>query len=328
MGGRLIKYSVIIMAIALLHGCDNSKDHRASDEVKFVYDDVKMVDVRLKLARQMSPKIDDSAAAALKRELIENFRDKVVQDGAIRLYAKENGIDIPAENVSNFLVRICGGEKKYRSFFEKLTDEERHIAYQLVEADCLFTAVREKVLKEAQISVEGDEVDFHVKKIQSYNEMASATNALIYAQATNCWNRITSGELTFFEAAKQYDQSNLSEDEQYYWGDFPLNALTEDVGLVTQLTNMKKGEVTPPVEADNALLIVYFDGITQNEKQSDVLAPEAYYQLRRIVFRLPVLYDEPTPEVVEKELLKLKTSEYFNDFLTSLCSRFKSIGSN
>lgn len=281
----------------------------------------KTIDVRVKLACRMQPKMDERQIRRLRADLRKNGIEKYKQDYVIRAYARENDISLASTEVSNQFEKLLGGKKRAEGFRRTLTEEEREIADDLVEADLLFAEVKRQVLAKADISIAEDELAANMKKIMDYNRMAAATNALVYAQASNCWRRIVSGELSFLEAAKRYDQSGEDSDERIYWGEFPLSALSADAELCARLIKMKPGEITPPIEADNALLVVQLDGIVQNEKPGETLRPEAYYQLNRIFFKLPLLYDQPTEDELRTEMKKMKSRKVLEDFLAAQRSR-------
>ena len=122
----------------------------------------------------------------------------------------------------------------------------------------------------------------------------SLTNALVFAKATNVWEKLKAGA-DFKQMAKQFSDVPKEAEEGGEWGTLGLQQLEPDEDLVNWAQKLQPGEFSPPIDGDNGLMILKMDS-----KQGDD------YALSRIYFRLPMFQQE----VSEEELLKLKRQQH------------------
>jgi hypothetical protein len=147
-------------------------------------------------------------------------------------------------------------------------------------------------------------------RIKWDNEIAEATNALVYATASNVYSRIQSGE-DFLELAKKYDELPVHGGPGE-WGRITASWYSDDVEFLKLLKNTPEGGITPPIEADEGLLIVKVlskKTIEENEEQKDI------YDLQRIYFRLPIFYKEEGDEEIKKNIHKAKCQKLAREII-------------
>jgi len=317
-------------AVALLIiGCDNcgekvgGEDAIVCGKIRFSRRTAEdLVEAKVLLTSALMPKSSAKQLAEMRTFISSNVVVKLKQDFVVSNYLKEANMAVEDAAIDKQLQKIFRSKKAMMAFLDGQSAANKAYIRSLVRADLAFEMVRTQVVDKANVSIPAEKVRDVVSRITAYNRVALATNALVYAQASNCWQEIKSGKLTFAAASLKYDKTPDRSADRHYWGEFPLRALAEDVRLCSLLPNMKPGDVTPPVEADNGLAVVQLIDVTQNEMAGQNLSPEAYYRLNKIFFELPIVYDTPTDDNVRAELLKKEQAHAFAEFMRNQYRRF------
>ena len=151
-----------------------------------------------------------------------------------------------------------------------------------------------------------------LKEIADYNARAEATNAVVFARATNVWQKIVGKEITFEDAAKAY-----SEDAYlaygYEWGLFTREQLSDEAEVLKLLPTLKVGDVTPPVESDGGLAILRMDASDDPDNVA----------FSRVFFRLPMFYTQETPAEARTALKEELSRELISETLKDVASKLK-----
>lgn len=147
-------------------------------------------------------------------------------------------------------------------------------------------------------------------RIKWSNEISEATNALVYATASNVYARIKKGE-DFFQLAKEFDQLPVHGDPGE-WGRITASWYSDDAAFLKLLKETPIGGITPPVEADEGLLIVKVLSKKSLEKDGN---KEDYYDLQRIYFKLPIFYKEESYEDTKKNIHKAKCEKLAREII-------------
>ena len=155
-------------------------------------------------------------------------------------------------------------------------------------------------------------VQKRLKEIADYNARAEATNAVVFARATNVWQKIVGKEITFEDAAKAY-----SEDAYlaygYEWGLFTREQLSDEAEVLKLLPTLKVGDVTPPVESDGGLAILRMDASDDPDNVA----------FSRVFFRLPMFYTQETPAEARTALKEELSRELISETLKDVASKLK-----
>lgn len=134
------------------------------------------------------------------------------------------------------------------------------------------------------------------------------------AKAQKAYERLISGE-SFDTVA---GESELADEDEGIgaWGDFSISEFAQLCPeLVGQVSQLKVGEFTKPVECADAIYIVELkEKVGSGEISAVRLEPERL-TLRRIVFRLPVMYEPGTREEIREGLRDEKRSDYQKNVL-------------
>ena len=174
-----------------------------------------------------------------------------------------------------------------------------------------YATVTNAILTANPVVVTEPMVQKRLKEIADYNARAEATNAVVFARATNVWQKIAGKEITFEDAAKTY-----SEDAYLAygceWGLFTREQLSDEAEVLKLLPTLKVGDVTPPVESDGGLAILRMDASDDPDNVA----------FSRVFFRLPMFYTQETPAearaALKEELARERISETLKDMASKL----------
>ena len=175
-----------------------------------------------------------------------------------------------------------------------------------------YATVTNAILAANPVVVTEPMVQKRLKEIADYNARAEATNAVVFARATNVWQKIVGKEITFEDAAKAY-----SEDAYLAygceWGLFTREQLSDEAEVLKLLPTLKVGDVTPPVESDGGLAILRMDASDDPDNVA----------FSRVFFRLPMFYTQETPAEARTALKEELSRELISETLKDVASKLK-----
>lgn len=274
--------------------------------------------LRAALARISSPNI--SAEAKLEESYLPRILASIPygfpRDCAIAAFAEENGIAATDGDVETMRKNAMQGAGQdfisWGAFERKLSAEERKTLDDRVKIEALTEAVRRWHAANNPAQVTDEELAEFRRRQKEYNAMAAATNDLTFAQATNVWNEIMGG-LAFEDAANKYS-TDENETEDGEWGDFRLDFFNDEPELKALVATLRPGDITPPVEGDNGLMILRLD-----DKREE--GGQAQYSLSRVFFHLPEFYPELDDETFAKEIRAARQNRVFEEFIGELTKK-------
>ena len=175
-----------------------------------------------------------------------------------------------------------------------------------------YATVTNAILAANPVVVTEPMIQKRLKEIADYNARAEATNAVVFARATNVWQKIVGKEITFEDAAKAY-----SEDAYLAygceWGLFTREQLSDEAEVLKLLPTLKVGDVTPPVESDGGLAILRMDASDDPDNVA----------FSRVFFRLPMFYTQETPAEARTALKEELSRELISETLKDVASKLK-----
>lgn len=175
-----------------------------------------------------------------------------------------------------------------------------------------YATATNDILKTHPVVVTDGQVRARLQEIADYNVRARATNAVVFAQATNVWRQIADKRISFEDAAKKYSEDAYIADG-CEWGLFTRDQLSDETELLKALPSLKVGDVTPPIESDGGLAILRMD-------ESDT--PENV-ALSRVFFRLPMYFTEESPAEARAELMGRLERERISETLKGIAKKLK-----
>lgn len=240
---------------------------------------------------------------------------------AVRKYVEENQLEASSNVIAKVrkdFARRYGIKSKKLKRWHTIDDLKYMLkgnAYRVdeeLDARIDYVVATNAILKARPIVVTDEDVQKRIQSIKDYNARAVATNAVVWAKATNVWNEVMANTNQFEELAKKY-----SEDEYISsgceWGMFTRDLLSDEVALGVYLPTMKVGDITPPIESDGGLAIVRMDESDDPKNLS----------FSRIFFRLPMFYDEETADEARQNLIETRTKDEIGETLKEYAAKLK-----
>ena len=206
---------------------------------------------------------------------------------------------------------------------KKFTAEELATAQERIEAEALARTAKTHWLERNKSPLDEKEAKQIAKRFKEYNERCAAANTATFALASNICERVESGE-DFAELARQYDQDE-SRLPDGTWGEYTAEDFRDEPELLRISRSFKPGCVTPPVEADNGLMIARVDKIedpsANPEEDGYIPSAEAVFSLSRIFLRLPEFIEEADFDTLKREAQKAKDNAAFAKFIRERASK-------
>lgn len=220
-----------------------------------------------------------------------------VEDRVLEDYAAKNGLEVSLSQLKQFQ---NGALRNFGAKGDKYADlvalEGMNVGFweDQVRADALRHVVERHWAKLYPTNLPPTYADDMIAKMEARNRAMSVTNALVYAKATNVWEKLKSGA-DFVKMVKEHSEIKEEVEDDGEWAVVDDKFLSDDPKLLRTLRAMRPGEFSPPVEGDNGLMIVRLD----RYEPDDGLA------VSRIFFHLPLfLTPAPKDEIVKAALTK------------------------
>lgn len=270
----------------------------------------KIVNLRAKIVKMTIPQVQQGNAvnvSAVRMPLLAQLRETYRMQTALLNWAEEKSIKPSKEDIEKFQQGFLRGCKHFGSDFSKFvkknfTEEEAHTINERVHIEAICDKAKRYYIENNADKIDKVDVDAFVKRVEKYNQMAAATNALVWAHATNLWLQVKGGA-DFGDLSDQY-----SEDEGHTtggsWGVFRYEDLANDGNLAKTVAALEVGAVSQPIEADNGLNIIKLVDIV-NANGEPVDGPRTgniRFELARIFLRLPEIYEIPPRDEAEKQM--------------------------
>ena len=351
---------LLIIVAFLMFGCDNEtsgrKSPKSGDTKKFdaanfsTYrpEDVlvqvgtntltrrdvdRLIDLRMRTLRFLLPAAQREGAVSrvsVQVSLLSNAVGAFRAQTAMRNWAATNGVtvsrDLLAKLEKQFMRNCKATDRDFRQFLSRFTPEEIKTLRERIYTEAICAKVRERFIADHPDQIKPIDTAKFLKYLADYNVKAEATNVVIWARATNLWNRAKKGA-DFAKLANKYTEDS-TKPEGGEWGTFRMSDLAGDGQLDRVVASLKPGEVSAPVVADNGLniikLVACFDA-RGNAVESAANVPGGRYQLARIFLRLPEIFDIPSAEEASGTLRKKAEDDAFLKFLNDLMAADKVI---
>ena len=278
----------------------------------------KLIALRVKLLQLSLPKGQDiKSNDAFAARVLAAVPYGFPRDCAVKEFAAENGIKAGKEEINQMRQRAMQGAKQgflsWSAFARKLTDAERKTLNERIQMEALTECVRQWHAKNRPAAVSDSEMAQYRRRQRDYNKRAAATNDWTFAHATNVWREIQGG-LAFEDAVQRYSTAEGDSDAGE-WGDFPLNYFKDDPALRAVVSELDPGQITPPIEGDNGLMILRLDDKRVEADGETVLT------LSRVFFHLPEFYPELDDATFAAQIREARQNRYFTDFVTDLSKK-------
>ena len=257
----------------------------------------KMAQLRVKLETLRTPRARKERLERLRQKAKSEAVPFFVQSRIYSTYLAESGATIPSSAREDYKAEMARTfkTKDFDSLSGKLTEGENALLAKNIDGILAIKEAKKRIIAQTDIIVSEKEKDDFIAKVVRMNALSAATNAAVYARATNVWSRISSREITFEEAAADYSEAEVPE-EGGEWGRFSFENLRGEDELIEAIRKSSPGDVTPPVECDNGLAIIKVLEVPTGASGT--------YRLARVFFKLPLSWEVPTREDAENVLRK------------------------
>ena len=311
-----MKYALICLLLLLIVGCSDgqmaSSKHSNPNALVISVDGRSLtrkqladrVEMMLKFRTLQNSDMKVTEINRARKSLSATYSKFFVEHAIWANYAAANKVEVDEKILNRIKKRAAAGvlkgknakygalRAKFGSLANVLDEHVRMMA---------LTASAKKYLCDSNpTNFPADYAPNMIKRIAEYNARMALTNALIYAQATNCWKEIKAGA-DFGDMVKKYSTVDLERDNGGEWGTLGLQQLEMDEQLHAFAKENEVGAISPPLEGDNGLMILRID----NRKDND-------FELSRIFFRLPLF----NTVLTEEQILK-NAQEKYNSALVS-----------
>ena len=222
-------------------------------------DVLKSIRLMQHLERIKAKNVSKTKLKKITRDIYRTAIAAFVNSQAYSDYAKAHGITLSEDSLASNKVSVAKQYRcaDYKALSKKLSPEEVKLLNQKIYETVITHDAKKDIVSKANISATDDEIQSLMTRFQKVYETSVATNSVVYATASNVYQRIQTRQITFEEAFQDYNQDQDADDDGG-WCTVSLNQLTQDdqYVLAERLRTAKPGDVFPPMELDNALCIV------------------------------------------------------------------------
>lgn len=341
------KIGFLVLILVLLFGCGNAEsgvdlssdisntenkkqENQANVLVKVGDKELKTTDLlaeselRCQLELIRNPKIREKALENIRKRISSTAVKYFVTSTLSSEYIKENNIIIDSKTREEHIAKLLKSFKinKIEDIKNKLPEYLVNRFESGIERTLIVDAARNAILNKANINVSEEQVDKALERYTRANEKASLTNALVYAHASNVWNRIVAKKRTFDEAAFEYSEIEGEATQFGLWGSFKESNFEsdEEKPFKEWLLKAKLGDISPPLVVDSGLCITRLDSVSHNDDQD---SDSKNYALSRIYFRLPVIWEIPTKSEMRKIIFDAEKNRAIEKAFSELAKRHK-----
>ena len=292
----------------------------------------KWVALRKVMAKRDLNKInqsEDDKLDIVELQMLRSVTNDFIRQTLACEYAKKNGIEASSNRVAACKAgfsKLAGiPNRRWQKVVEYFSDDLRETVEDRVSVEALTGTVFDYIVEKRNMSLDDAELNKLYSSYLAYNRECAVTNSFVWAKASNIWNRVEAGE-RFEDLSIQYDEDETRADDGV-WGTFQTGDFTDEPAITRLSSKFRVGWVSPPIEADNGLMILRVNSI--KDDGLDVTAPDyspspnAEITLSRIFFHLPMFIEEIERDEFAKECIKAKKLAEFEYFLTDLITKAK-----
>lgn len=321
-----------ILAVFCIVGCTDDQQRganvakKSSDEAK----DVEIISVNgqklmrsalnakisfmVKMSELINPKMTVQETQRLKGMLKAGAKNVFIRQVVLSDYLKAEKVEIDPVAIEREQGRLLAKAHMKKGKIGDLKKKVGPYGAELdeyVRARACEATVRAHILAQNPTNLPPNWAAEQIKIAKAYNARMALTNQIVYARATNVWEKLKAGA-DFKEMARQYTEVPMEKKDGGEWGQLELRQLEPDEELAEWAKKLKVGEFSPPILGDNGLMIMRIDEM----KGTD-------YVLSRIFFRLPMFAAIRSEQELEKRKMAEIRSELISKKIGSLVKAAK-----
>ena len=293
---------LLVLSLFVAVGCHEKRDYIVSVNGHQLTRE--MVDRKVAMMEAVYMKANPDASVKKVRQQVaklrKSYRKVFESDCILADYLAAQGVQIPAKKVEEFRNRSIRPFKikKWDDMMgflgDKAADFDEHV---MVEAR--WSCAYDHMVSLEPTNVTQEVIDFELKRVADFNKRADITNAVAHAHATNAWNRLKAGE-SFETVASEMSELKYERKDKGKWANLDWQQMECDPPLLKYARQLKPGEYSPPIEADNGLMILRVD--KKDDKEC---------HMSRIFFHLPNYCRVPTADELTQRIKKEHADRVF-----------------
>ncbi|MGN0854724.1 MAG: peptidylprolyl isomerase [Kiritimatiellia bacterium] len=277
--------------------------------------------IRQALARLADPKLTVEKQEKIRQSVLDSAVRRFLLRQAVLSEAERRGVVESEEELAALHERFLQslGRKQPRRTFAQVTNRlsaaEAQALMDDLRLDCRYGKMQAILRDEAATHITPEETERRFRDIGRYNQRARAEEQQIYAQATNVYERLKSGE-TFESLVDEFAGQAPRIDTDLEWGTFQRGFFADDPEIHRLLGEMKDGEYSPPVQGNNGIIIIRLNRTVAPDKADDPGGD--YYQLGKIFFALPEIFELSDQAALRARIERELTDKKLNRKLLEL----------
>lgn len=207
-------------------------------------------------------------AAKIKAEFCKGYAQYWVEDTVLANAAKADGV-VPSTNElarcrkGAFLNFRAKGDKSYEDLM-KLPGFNRELWEAQVRSEALRLAMKDHWARKFPANLPPSYADDVIRKINEENAAFAISNRLQWAKATNVWEKLKQGA-DFGQTARAHSELTDEAADDGDWAVVDAKFLSDEPKLLKWLKQAKPGEFSPPIAADNGVMIARLDGLEEDD---------------------------------------------------------------
>ena len=227
----------------------------------------------------------------LRRAFLSGYDKVWVEDRVLEREAARAGVQVSEDHLATCRKGAFShfASRKDRCYEDLLKIEGLHRAYwdDQVRSEALRLTMRDFWAAQDPTNLPPTYAADVIAAIRVRNAHLAMTNVLQYAKATNVWQQLKSGA-DFIPTARLNTELTDEIQDDCEWGVLDEKFLADEPELRAWLKDAQPGEFSPPLSADNGILIVRYDRPEE----------EGCYAVSRIFFRLAQILKPASPEEI------------------------------
>ena len=288
------------LILVLLSGCQKDDDFivsvngRRLTQAEIDRNVKMMVSLRARSAKN----IPSGELVKFPRSLESTYPILFERDAIIGSYAAEQGIVTSDALLGRYRKSAVRGLKPLKvkdwEGVSKVLGEDFPLFSARVDAEAREQAVRDYWVSQTPTNFSVGFAEGRIDQMKQFNRNMDASNVLIRARAEKAYGELKGG-VDFKTVAARWSELEIERKDKGKWALLDWKQIESDKELNTWAKKLKPGEYSPPIEADNGLMILRVDRKDSKE-----------CKMSRIFFQLPMYYQIPTVE----ELIKQAEKDY------------------
>ena len=265
------RLAVLLVFWGLLSGCSENLSH--DEAVVSVAD--KVLTVRevnrraANIAALYAHKTGKSDAGEKVRAVFSKGYAKFwVEDTVLGVAAEKAGV-VPSTNAiaecrrNAYLNFRAKGDRSYEDLM-KLSGFHRELWEAQVWSEALRPAMRDYWAREFPTNLPPSYADDIIRKINEENAVFAISNRLQWAKATNVWEKLKAGA-DFGKTARAHSELEEEAADEGDWAVVDAKFLSDEPKLLKWLKAAKPGEFSPPIAADNGVMIARLNRLEEED---------------------------------------------------------------